>query len=152
MADFKSDKKCPEHNITISSQCCGKDIQFSSVHSLSRVWLFVTPWTAACQTSLSITNSQSLPKLMSVIPFNHLILCCPLPLLASIFPNAYWVKEILFSGFYFLTDIKFSNCLQKMKNLKYAQSNYSKVLAFNPRLWVWTDRQQTQQGALRLLK
>ena len=64
--------------------------QFSSVQSLSRVRLFVTPWTAACQVSLSITNSQSLPKLMSiesVMPSNHLILCCPLLLLPSIFPN-----------------------------------------------------------------
>ena len=52
-------------------------VQFSSVHSLSLVWLFVTPWTAACQASLSITNSRSLLKLMSiesVIPSNYLIL------------------------------------------------------------------------------
>ena len=65
-------------------------IQFSSVQSLSSVWLFVTPWTIACQASLSITNSQSLPKLMSiesVMPSNHLILCRPLPLLPSIFPS-----------------------------------------------------------------
>ena len=61
-----------------------------SVQSLSRVWLFATPWTAAHQTSLSITNSQSLLKLMSieaVIPSNHLILCRTLLLLPSIFPN-----------------------------------------------------------------
>ena len=60
------------------------------VQLLSRVQLFVTPWTAARQASLSITNSQSLPKLMSiesVMPSNHLILCCPLLLLPSIFPN-----------------------------------------------------------------
>ena len=65
-------------------------VQFSSVQSLSRVWLFATPWTAACQASLSITNSQSLPKSMSiesVMPSNHLILCCPLLLLPSIFPS-----------------------------------------------------------------
>ena len=64
--------------------------QFSSVQLLSSVQLFVTPWTAACQASLSITYSQSLPKLMSiesVMPSNHLILCCPLFLLPSIFPN-----------------------------------------------------------------
>ena len=63
---------------------------FSSVQSLSRIWLFVTPWTAACQASLSITNSQSLLKLMSiesVMPSNHLILCIPLLLLPSIFPS-----------------------------------------------------------------
>ena len=62
----------------------------SSVQSLSYVWLFVTPWTAALQTSLSIINSQSLFKLMSiksVMPSNHLILCHPLLLLPSIFPS-----------------------------------------------------------------
>ena len=64
--------------------------QFSSVRLLSRVRLFVTPWTAARQASLSIANSQSLLKLMSiesVMPSNHLILCCPLLLLPSIFPS-----------------------------------------------------------------
>ena len=62
----------------------------SSVQSLSRVWLFATPWTATCQASLSITNSWSPPKpmsIVSVIPSNHLILCCPLFLLPSIFPS-----------------------------------------------------------------
>ena len=62
----------------------------SSVQSFSRVRLFATPWTAAYQASLSITNSQSLPKLMSiesVMPSNHLILCHPFLLLPSIFPN-----------------------------------------------------------------
>ena len=61
-----------------------------SVQLLSHVRLFVTPWTAAHQASLSITNSQSLPKLMSiesVIPSSHLILCRPLLLLPSIFPS-----------------------------------------------------------------
>jgi len=63
---------------------------FSSVQSLSRVRLFVTPWSPACQASLSITNSRSLLKLMSielVMPSNHLILCRPLLLLSSIFPS-----------------------------------------------------------------
>ena len=63
---------------------------FSSVLLLSRVQLFVTPWIAAHQASLSITNSQSLLKLMSfelVMPSNHLILCCPVLLLPSIFPS-----------------------------------------------------------------
>ena len=62
----------------------------SSVQLLSCVWLFVSPWTAAHQASLSITNSQSLLKLMSiasVMPSNHLILRCPLLLLPSIFPS-----------------------------------------------------------------
>ena len=60
------------------------------VQSLSGVELFVTPWTAACQASLSFTISRRLLKLMSiesVIPSNHLFLCCPLLLLPSIFPN-----------------------------------------------------------------
>ena len=63
---------------------------FSSVQLLSHVWLFATPWTTACQASLSITNSWSLLRLMtvkSVMPSNHLILCCPLLLLPSIFPR-----------------------------------------------------------------
>ena len=62
-------------------------VQFSSVQSLSRVWLFVTPWSAARQASLFIANSRSLLKLMSselVMPSNHLILCHPLLLLPSI--------------------------------------------------------------------
>ena len=63
---------------------------FGSVQSLSRVQLFVTPWTAACQASLSITNSWSLHKLLSiesVMPSKHLILCHPLLLLPSIFSS-----------------------------------------------------------------
>ena len=63
---------------------------FSSVQSLSCVQLFVTPWTVARQASLSITNSQSSLKPMSielVMSSNHLILCCPLLLLPSIFPS-----------------------------------------------------------------
>ena len=64
--------------------------QFSSVQLLSRVRLFVTPWTAASQASLSITNSQSLLNLTSIklaMPSNHLIFCHPLLLLPSIFPS-----------------------------------------------------------------
>ena len=64
--------------------------KFSSVQSLSCVWFFATPWTTVHQASLSFTNSRSLLKLMSielVMPFNYLILCCPLFLLPSIFPN-----------------------------------------------------------------
>ena len=63
---------------------------FNSVQLLSHVQLFVTPWTEARQASLSITNSRSLPKFMSVesvMPSNHLTLCRPLLCLPSIFPN-----------------------------------------------------------------
>ena len=68
----------------------GQPNQFSSVHLLSHVQLFATPWTAARQASLSITNSRSLLRLMSfgsVLPSNHLIRCCPLLLLPSMFPS-----------------------------------------------------------------
>ena len=73
----------------------------SSVQSLSYVWLFATPWTAACQASLSITNSKILLKLMSiesVMPSNHLILCCPLLFPPSVFPSIrvffQWVSSL----------------------------------------------------------
>ena len=69
---------------------CGTLEEISSVQLLSRVWLFATPWTAVCQASLSITNSRSLHKPMSiesVMPSNHLILCHPLVLLPAIFPS-----------------------------------------------------------------
>ena len=67
-----------------------KTKMFSSVQSLSLVQLFATPWIAACQASRSITNSQSLSRLMSirsVMPSSHLILCCPLLLLPPIPPS-----------------------------------------------------------------
>ena len=65
-------------------------IQFNSIQPLSSVWRFATPWTAAHQASLSITNSRSPPKPMSiesVMPYTHLILCCPLHFPPSIFPR-----------------------------------------------------------------
>ena len=68
----------------------GREVQFSSVQSLSHVWLCVTPWTAARQASLSITNSQRLLKLMSIesmMPSNHIMLCHPLLLPPSIIPS-----------------------------------------------------------------
>ena len=74
------------------------DNHFSSVQLLSRVRLFATPQTAARQASLSITNSQSLLKLMSiesVMPSNHLILCRPLLLLPSIFPSIIYPKSMV---------------------------------------------------------
>ena len=78
------------HNIKQSSLCCIVSLWWlSSVQSLSHIQLFATPWTTACQASLSITNSQSLLKLTSIksmMPSNHLILCCSLLLLPSIFP------------------------------------------------------------------
>ena len=79
------------HLRLIGLQCSEQsELGLSSVQSLSHVQLFETPWTTACQPSLSITNSQSLLKLMSiksVMPPNPLILCHPLLLLSSIFPS-----------------------------------------------------------------
>ena len=75
---------------------------YVSVQSVSHVQLFVAPWTAACQASLYITNSQSLLKLMSIellMPFNHLILCHPLLLLSSIFPSITVFSETLSQSF-----------------------------------------------------
>ena len=78
----------------------GFDSQFSSVQSLSHVWLFVIPWTAACQASLSLTISRSPPKPMfieSMRPSNHLILCRPLLLLTPISPSMslfQWVNSL----------------------------------------------------------
>ena len=65
-------------------------IQVNSVQSFGHVWLFAAPWTEVCQASLSITNSRTLLKLMSIkseMPSNHLILCCPLLLTPSILPS-----------------------------------------------------------------
>ena len=67
-----------------------ESVQFSSIQSLSRVQLFATPWTTVRQAFLSIANSRSLLRLMSiesVMPSNHLILCCPLLHPSSIFPS-----------------------------------------------------------------
>ena len=79
-------------SLLLASYPMGWDLpRFSSVQLLSRVRLFVTPWTAAHKASLSITNSQSLLKLMyiaSVMPFNHLILCHPLLLCLQSFPES----------------------------------------------------------------
>jgi len=76
---------------------------FSSVQSLSHVRLFATPWTAACQASLSITNSRSLPKLMSinsVMPSNHLILCRPVSSCPQSFPasGSFPMSQLFTSG------------------------------------------------------
>ena len=92
----------------------------SSIQSLSRVLLFVTPWTAAHQGSLSITSSRSLLKLMSielVMPSNHLILFCPLLLLPSIFPSSIrvfsneslWLISLLFLIYYTAVSIYYNS-------------------------------------------
>ena len=86
ISDSKTEPRSNDNLVIISTSV----MQISSVQSLSRVRLFATPWTAARQASLSITNSWSLLKLMSiesVMPSNHLILCHHLILLPSIFPS-----------------------------------------------------------------
>ena len=80
-----------------------KWFQFSSVQLLSRVWLFATPWIAARQASLSITNSQSslrLTSIESVMPSSHLILCCPLLLLPQSLPasESFPMSQLFASG------------------------------------------------------
>ena len=83
--------------------CVSVRLKCSSAQSFSSVCLFATPWTAACQASLSIANSQSLLKFMSielVLPSNHLILCHPLLLLPSVFPSIKFfpVSQLFVSG------------------------------------------------------
>ena len=91
-----------------------------SVQSLSHVWLFATPWTAARQASLSITNCRSLPKLMStesVMPSNQLILCHPLFFLPSIFPSIrVWIFKWVSSLHQVATVLEFQ--LQHLTGLK----------------------------------
>ena len=87
--DYRKNRLLNVMNLTHYWKSFGK-FQFSSVQSLSCVWLFSTPWTAAHQASLSITNCRSLPKPMSaesVMRSNHLILCCPFLLSPSIFSS-----------------------------------------------------------------
>ena len=86
-------KECAHESLPQSS--------VSSVQLLSHVQLFATPWTAACQSSLSFTISQSLLKLMSiesVMPSNHFIFCCPLLLLLPIPPRSFPVSQFFASG------------------------------------------------------
>ena len=81
---------CYQETIHVIWKCSYYYFKFSSVQLLSRVWLFATPWTEVRQASLSITNSWSLLRLMSiesVMPSNHFILCRLLLLLPSIFPS-----------------------------------------------------------------
>ena len=96
LGDYTDPKWTIQDNLSQNQQIskydfiCYLNSHFSSVQSLSHDWLFATPWTAAHQASLSITNSQSPPKPMSiksVMPSSHLILCRPLLLLPSIFPS-----------------------------------------------------------------
>ena len=119
-----------------------KNDLFHSVQLLSCVQFFATPWTAACQASLSITNSWSLLKLMfieSVIPSNHLILCHPLFLLPSIFPSI----RVFSSHQVFLS----SHQVAKVWSFSISPSNeYSRLISFR---MDWLDLLAVQ-GTLRV--
>ena len=106
-------------------------VQFSSVQLLSHVWLFLPPWTAAFQASLSITNSRSLHKLMfikSVMPSNHFILCRPLLLLPSIFPSirVFSNESALYMRWPKYWSFSFSLS---------SSNEYSVLISFNSMLW-----------------
>ena len=102
-----------------------------SIQKLIHVQLFVTPWTAAHQASLSITNSQSLLKLMSIVsmmPSNHLILCHPLLFLPSLFPS---IRV-------FSIDSALCNRWQKHWSFSFnisPSSEYSGLISFNGLVW-----------------
>ena len=116
-----------------------------SVQPLRCVQLFATPWTTACQAFLSITNSQSSLKLMSiesVMPSSHLILCCPLLLLPSIFPNIR-----VFSN-------KSCLCIQWPKNWSFRFSispsnEYSRLISFRMDLFDFLAVQGTLKSLLQ---
>ena len=103
---FPPPEDLPELRIktaSLMSPALADRLSLCSVQSISHVPFLVTPWTAACQASLSVTNSQSLLKLMfmkSAMPYNRLILCCPLLLLPSIFPSI----RVFSNGQFFASD------------------------------------------------
>ena len=104
-------------------------VQFNSIQSLSHVWLFATPQTAACQASLSITNFQRLLKFMSIepmMPSNHLILCHPLLLPPSIFPGIRVFSNESALHIRWNSSLKFSTSQIRTKND--SVKNYSFVM------------------------
>ena len=122
--EFPSGMKPAWSQITLTSESktwsSWKVLHFSSVQLLSHVQLCVTPWTAASQASLSITNSHSLLKLMSiesVMPSNHLILCRPLLLLLSIFPSIMVFSNESVLHIRWPKDWSFSFSIRKVLNL-----------------------------------
>ena len=108
-------------------------VQFSSVESLSRVWLFATPWSAAGQASLFITNSWSLFKLMSiesVMTSNHLILCHPLLLTPSIFPS---IRVFSNESVFFLHQVP------KVLEFQFQHQSFQWIFRLHLNIgWIWT--------------
>ena len=132
-------------NKTIMSRKFGwREVQFSSVQSLSCVRFFGTTWTATRQASLSITNSWSLLKLRSmesVMPFNHLVLCCPLLLLPSIFPS---IRV-------FSNELVFHIRLPKYLSFSFSTSpsnEYSGLISFRNKWFDLLEVQETQESSL----
>ena len=119
--------------------------RISSVQSLCHVRLFATPWTAPCQASLAITNSQSLLKLMSIeslMPSNHLILCYPLLLLPSIFPSIrVFSNESVFC-------IRWPKCWSFIFNIS-PSNEYSGLISFR---MDWLDLLAVQETLKSLLE
>ena len=119
-------------------------MSFSSVQSLSRVRLFVTPWTAAHDASLSITNTWSLLRFMSVesvMPSNHLILCCPLLLPPSVFPSIMIFSESLLH-------IRWPKCWSVSFSIS-PSSEYSGLISFR---MDWLDLLAVQETLKSLLQ
>ena len=120
--------------------------QFSSIQSLSHVWLSVTPWAAVHQASLSIINSWSLLKFMSielVIPSNHLILCHPLLFLPSIFPSIrVFSKELVlcirqpkYWSFSFSISHEYND--SNLESSSFSLSNFLPSVAVSMTFWSW---------------
>ena len=140
--------KLQKHSVCAYTQL---PLYLSSVQSLSHVQLFVTPWTAACQASLSITNSQNLLKLMSIVlvmPSSHFILCHPL-LLPSVFPSI-WVfsnesilhsKQPKYWSFSFIISLsnEYSELISFRMDLLIQKRPYFCALriSYSASLWIW---------------
>ena len=131
---------CCVSSFIFNSDLCWGQVQFSLVQSLSHVRHFVTPWVAACQASLAITNSRSSLKLTSIESVMHLILCPPLLLLPSIFPS---IRD-------FFSKLALCTRWPKYRNFGFSISTsneYSELISFKI---AWLDL-LTVQGTLRSL-
>ena len=125
-------------------------VSIGSVQSLSHVQLFATPWTTACQASLSITNSQSLLKFMSirsVMPSNHLIPCHPLLLLPSIFPSIRVFSNVSSWPKYF-SNVRWLKCWSFSFSIR-PSNEYSGLISFRID---WLDLLAVQETIKSLLQ
>ena len=125
--------------------CFKFKFSFAIVQSLSCVWLFVTPWTAACQAFLSFTISWSLLKLMSielVMPSKHLILCCPLLLLPSIFPSIRIFFSELVLHIRWLKYWSFSFSISSSNEYSLGSTHYGLLMSYVSPRWLqpWLEK------------